>query len=32
MTPEKVIEVLEVGREPKPPQAPGEDPASGTGR
>ena len=26
MTPEKVIEALDYGREPKPPQAPGEDP------
>ena len=32
MTPEKVIEALEADREPKPPQAPGKDPAPGTRR
>jgi RNA polymerase primary sigma factor len=31
MTPERVIEALDYSREPKPPQAPGEDPASGLG-
>ena len=32
MTPEQVIEALDYGHEPKPPQAPGEDPSAGAGR